>query len=335
MEAPKAIDMIIDLQSQVWSSLDQLGREAAQYLRTRQLRDEVLPDAAPATFDRAMTCVGISVISGFRSSLLDAHIPAEYVAELVGKDPSRCVGIAGVDPMDNEDAVRQVNDAAVLGLVGVAVSPMNQGFHPAHSSAMRVYERCAELQMPVLVRQQWPLTASTVLEFGRPSAWDEIARAIPNLRIVIGQLGHPWIEETLILLAKHECVFADVSGVASRPWQLYTSLLTASGLGVMDKLLFGSGFPFADPADVIETMYTVNAYCHGTQLPSIPRAAVRAIVERDSLRCLGIETDDLAADAEAAALQSEESPDLQAPPSIQTVAATRRLSRPSSSDRRD
>jgi uncharacterized protein len=285
--------MIIDLQTQVWTNSEQLGREAANQLRQCHLRSQEPCDASPASYDRAMECVDVAVVVGYRSALLEARIPAEFVAEFVSKSPDRRIGIAGVDPMDSEDGVEQVNDAAALGMAGIALSPVCQGFHPAHSAAMLVYERCAELRMPVFVRQQAPLTASAVLEFGRPSAWDEVARSIPSLRIVMSQLGYPWIDETLTLAAKHEHVYADLSGVASRPWQLYTSLLTASGLGMMDKLLFGSGFPFGTPAGAIETMYTVNTHCHGTQLPSIPRAAVRAIVERDSLRCLGIEHEDL------------------------------------------
>jgi len=59
-------------------------------------------------------------------------------------------------------------------------------------------------------------------------------------------------------------------------------------MGVMGKLLFGSGFPNDTPARVIESIYTVNAYSHGTQLPSIPRHWLRGVVEKDSLACLGI-----------------------------------------------
>jgi hypothetical protein len=156
---------------------------------------------------------------------------------------------------------------------------------------MLVYERCAELALPLFVTVEEPLTAATVLEFARPGAWDEVARALPSMPIVIGQIGHPWIDEALLLVGKHERVFADISGVAARPWQLYNALLSASSMGVMDKLLFGSGFPNESPASAIESLYSVNAYSHGTQLPSIPRSALRAIVEKDSLACLVIKAE--------------------------------------------
>jgi predicted TIM-barrel fold metal-dependent hydrolase len=145
--------------------------------------------------------------------------------------------------------------------------------------------------MPVFVLMDGPLTAGTELAFGRPALWDEVARSFPTLRLVICQLGHPWIDETLVLLGKHANVFAEISGVAGRPWQLYNALLSAMSFGVMDKLLFGSGFPWHTPAKAIEALYSVNGYSHGTPLPSIPRTQIRGIVERDSLSCLGIDAE--------------------------------------------
>jgi hypothetical protein len=189
------------------------------------------------------------------------------------------------------DALDQLEVAHKLGLVGATVSPACQGFHPAHSAAMRVYERCVELGMPLFVTMFEPLTTSATLEFGRPALWDEVAQSFPRLPIVIGQLGHPWIDETLLLISKHHNVFAGISGVASRGWQLYNVLLSAVSLGVMDKLLFGSGFPFDAPAKVIETLYSINGYSHGTQLPAVPRSLIRGIVERDTLSCLGIDSE--------------------------------------------
>jgi predicted TIM-barrel fold metal-dependent hydrolase len=165
---------------------------------------------------------------------------------------------------------------------------------------MRVYEACAKNGLPVFVTLLEPLTANAMLEFGRAALWDEVAQSFPELPIVFGGFGFPWIDETLMMLAKHPRLFADISGVATRPWQLYNALLSASGMGVMDKLLFGSGYPFDTPESAIENMYSINAHSHGTQLPSVPRAQIRSIIERDMLTCLGIEVDVVADHAPSA-----------------------------------
>lgn len=282
--------MIIDTHTLVWSSLEQLGPEVARRFRAKSADRLVALDAGPAAHERTMACVDAALVFGFRSDRLQARIPNELVAEFVAKEPRRRIGICGIDPLSG-DALDQLEAGHELGLAGAVVSPQCQGFHPLHSSAWRVYERCVELSLPLFVVNLEPLAAAAVLEFGRPALWDEVAQSFPSLPIVIGQLGYPWIDETLVMLSKHENVYADLSGVCSRPWQLYNALLSATSLGVMDRLLFGSGFPFETPAKAIEALYSVNSYSHGTHLPSVPRSLVRGIVERDSLTCLGIDAE--------------------------------------------
>jgi predicted TIM-barrel fold metal-dependent hydrolase len=300
--------MIIDLHTHIWASPDQLGEELAARWRRRAARaapGEI--DASPAAHERTMGCVNGAVVLGFRADRMGARIPNEFIAEFVAKDPRRRVGIAGIDPMSS-DVLDEIDTAIGMGLAGVTLSPACQGFHPAHSSAMRVYERCVERSLPVFVTLEEPLTAEAVLEFARPGAWDEVARSFPTLPIMISQLGHPWVEEMLLLAGKHERVYADISGVASRPWSLYNAVLNAAGYGVMNKVLFGSGFPHDTPARTIEALYKVNAYSHGTQLPSIARASLTAIIERDSLACLGIDAEIATGPPEAEEVEEPEAP---------------------------
>lgn len=280
--------MIIDLNTRAWASLDQLGAEAARALRAQAATRWHHLDASPAAHEQAMSCVDGSLVMGYRADRLGAHVPNEYIAQIVTGSPHRRLGVAGIDPM-SDDALDQVDAALDLGLVAISVSPACQGFHPAHSAAMRIYERCVELTMPLFIATPHPYTASSILDFAHPALWDEVARTYPQLPIVICQLGHPWVDQALVLVSKHENVYAEISGVASRPWQLYNALLSASSFGVMDKLLFGSDFPFDTPAKAIEAMYSINGFSQGTQLPSIPRASIRAIVERDALSRLGID----------------------------------------------
>ena len=279
--------MIFDCTTRVWSSSEQLGREVAAKLRAYESDEGTAVDASQDAHERAMSCVDAAFVLGFTSRRLGASIPDEYVAACCRRVPGR-IGVAGIDPL-TDDALDRLDHAASLGLQAVTVSPACQGFHPAHSHAMLVYERAAERSMPIIVSNLQPMSQSMQLEFGRPALWDEVARAFPDLPIVIGQLGFPWIEETLVVLAKHDHVYSDISGVVSRPWQLYNALLSAKSLGVMDKLLFGSGFPFETPAKAIETLFSLNAFSQGNTLPSVPRAQINGIVERDALSALGLE----------------------------------------------
>ena len=80
---------------------------------------------------------------------------------------------------------------------------------------MRVYAEAERLGMPVLFHPSGQFTEQSKLEYGRPYLLDEVARTFPKLRIVIAQLGQPWIDETICMLGKHANVFADVSGLLS------------------------------------------------------------------------------------------------------------------------
>ena len=57
--------------------------------------------------------------------------------------------------------------------------------------------------MPILVHPVGQFTEESKLEYGRPYLLDEVARTFPKLRLVIAQLGQPWVDETICLLGKH------------------------------------------------------------------------------------------------------------------------------------
>jgi predicted TIM-barrel fold metal-dependent hydrolase len=153
---------------------------------------------------------------------------------------------------------------------------------------MAVYGAAEELNMPVLFHPGGTYTEQSKMEFGRPVLLDEVARTFPRLRIVLAQLGQPWVDETICLLGKHANVYADVSGLLRRPWQAYNALVSCFQYGVIDKLLFGSDFPYTDAAECIEALYSLNQIAQGTNLPVVPREALRGIVERDTLTLLGL-----------------------------------------------
>ena len=280
--------MMIDLRTRIWSNLEQFGPETSERLRDRFAERWDRLDGSAAAHERATGCVSASFVFGFRSDHLQAAVPNELIAEFVQKDPARRVGIAGIDPMA-DNALEAIDHAIYLGLSGIAINPGMQNFHPTHSSAMMVYEKAADHELPVFVASDVPVGPSTSLQFSRPANFDEVARNVPELKLIIGDFGFPYTHETIAMIDKHPNVFADVATIVGRSWDLYNALLTAASCGVMNKILFGSGFPFESPARAIESLYSVNAYSQGTQLASIPRSLIREIVERDTIELLGID----------------------------------------------
>ena len=292
--------MIIDCHTHIWQSPDQLGSDDLGEMSPteRKAHHRLSPSGRAVTrvvpnfdIDDSAEESGVdkSIVLGFRSRHFKANVPNDFVATYVGKDPDRLIGFAGIDPTE-PSAIQDLTIARdQLKLRGVALSPAGQDFHPADSRAMRVYEQCEALSMPIVFHPGGLLNSQSKLEYGRPFLVDEVARTFPKLRIVIAQMAQPWIDEAIVLLGKHEHVYADTSGLLIRPWPGYNALVSAFQYGVMDKLLFGSDFPYTKPAECIEALYSINQLVQGTNLPVVPREALRGIVERDALELLGLE----------------------------------------------
>jgi len=273
--------MIVDCHTQAWDASAQLGPAAAALVEEAVRADAARHLEAVDPVDRA-------IVLGCKSNYLQAEIPNRFVSEYVRRYSAKLIGFAGIDPTDPDWPRELAAAQEELGLKGVTVSPSLQDYHPADTRAMALYAECARRGMPVVFEQSHRSPAAK-MEFGRPLLLDEVARELPQLRIVVSHLGYPWIHETVVLLAKHPNVFADVAGLLRHPWLSYNALLGAYEYGVMDKLLFGSDFPHRSPAECIEALYSINQLSAGTNLVAIPRQQLRGIVERDALALLGID----------------------------------------------
>ncbi|MCK4887123.1 MAG: amidohydrolase family protein [Planctomycetes bacterium] len=171
---------------------------------------------------------------------------------------------------------------------GFVVYCCEDKFHPAHSRAMRFYAAAQELEVPVFFDNCQPLSSSAVLDYAQSYLLDEIARKYPELKMVIGSMGRPFVNQTIAMLAKHENVYADLTIKPDNIWQIYNIVVSANESDVMDKLLFGSGYPAGSAGPCIETLLGFNKLLADTSLPTVPRGSIRNIVERDSLEVLGI-----------------------------------------------
>jgi predicted TIM-barrel fold metal-dependent hydrolase len=285
--------MIVDCHTHIWQSPEQLGDGALAELSRPTLiagqRMRLLPQADTANHLLASEPVDRSFVLGFTSRYLGARIPNEYIADYCREHADRMIGFAGIDPTE-PDAIEQVMRVTQeLGLKGLTMCPAAQDFHPSDTRASAIYERAAALRLPVIFYAGTHHSPKTKMEYARPHLLDEVARSFPNLKIVVSHMGYPWVDETLVLLGKHQNVYADLSGLLRRPWVAYDALVRAYQFQVIDKLLFGSDFPFTTAGECIETIYSINQTTMGTNLPTIPREYLRGIVERDVLGLLGIQ----------------------------------------------
>jgi uncharacterized protein len=281
--------MIVDVHTHVW--------ERPAHLSEAFIEDAKAAAGAaykPIEVDldehwRAMEPVDRAIVLGFRARHVGVLVPNEYVAGYVERQPGKLIGFCSVDPND-ADAVEQLDDAVKrLGLRGLKVGPIYQNIHPQDERFMALMERAEALGVPVLIHQGTTFCSNVSLELANPILLQPIALKFPKLRMLIAHMGHPWIAETLVLIRKHPHFYSDISALYYRPWQFYNALVLAMEYGVLDKLLFGTDYPFTTPASTMAALKKVNDMAAGTNMPRIPEAKIEEMIHRNSLPLLGLE----------------------------------------------
>lgn len=204
---------------------------------------------------------------------------------------SKARGFVTFNPLVDDVTVKAVRKMTLdRGLCGAALYCAEHAFHPAHSRSMQFYEAAQELGLVVFFHNCPPYSPESILDYAQPWLLDEVARTFGDLKIIIGRMGIPFFWQTEAMLAKHKNVYADLSIHPQQVWENYNMVVSAYEAGIMDKLLFGSGFPFARPDACIETLLGFNRLLTDTQLPQVPREKLRSIVERDTLTLLGLKS---------------------------------------------
>ena len=232
--------------------------------------------------------VDCSILLGFVSQLLGIESNNDFVARYIQQHADCAVAFAGLDPTDRSSPKLLDDLIKKQGFVGAVLSPGAQGFHPCDTRAMNVYAKLVELDVPVMFHYPERWLKDAHLKQAPPELLDEVARNFPKLRIIITSLAWPYVDQTMLLLAKHENIYSDLSIVVGQPLRLYQLINNAFQYQIMDKLLFGSSWPYCTVRAAVEALYNINEIPRQTGLPSVPREALRAIVERDSLTLLGI-----------------------------------------------
>ncbi len=241
--------------------------------------DTFMADMAP--FDRV-------AVFGLKARLNGYWVPDQYVADFVARAPGKLVGFAACDPTQPEHLAELRHGIEDLGLVGLKMGPMYAGFDPRDERCEPVYRYCEDQGIPILFHSGTTFNRAAPLEFTRPWLFDEVAIAHPELRMVLAHVGHPFMEECLVVIRKHPHVYADTSALYYRPWQFYNMLIAAQEYNVTHKLLFGTDYPFAAGQASIDGLRQANDVIGNSGLPRVTGETIEGILGRDAFSLLGI-----------------------------------------------
>ena len=281
--------MIIDVHSHVWEYPRHFGDDFRR--QAVRARAGVEVDLTVRYEEYRATCPPDvkTIVFGGKARLSDQWVDDRYVADYVAAHPDTLIGFLSLDPTQEgwEREMREGREE--LGLRGIKLLPMYAGFRPDDERLDPLWRYATQHRLPVLLHTGTTFMAQAPLEYTLPRHVDAVARRFPDVKIIMAHLGHPYEGECVVTFRKHPNVYADVSALHYRPFQLYHSLMLVQEYGVWGKVLFGTDYPFTTVNDSIAGIRGLNDMLEGTKLPRLKEEEIEAMIHRDSLAILGLD----------------------------------------------
>lgn len=211
-------------------------RVAEKYLEKTMTREEFMAMLDEAGISKA--CIGTT---GMWAS-------TEDTAAFAARYPDRLVPFFRSSPHEGMLNVRKFEQAVrELGFKGLVVSGFRENLPSNHKKYYPFYAKCVELEVPARITTSLHLYTDRPMDLCRPAHLDEIACDFPELSIVAGLGGWPWIPELIAVARRHKNVFIDLSCVRPKhlrkPGSGYEELIEAGNRGLLqDQMIFASGW---------------------------------------------------------------------------------------------
>ena len=186
---------------------------------------------------------------------------SDKTAAVVKQFPERFIGTANINPLDGMKAVRELERAVKeLGIKCFYASPYRYGIRANDRRFYPLYAKAVELDIPVFIYTTMTYRTDLPMDIGRPIYVDDVAMDFPEMRIVAGLGGWPWVPELIGLARRHQNLY--ISTAAHRPkyfatpgsgWEM---LMQYGNTLLQDKVVFASSwFTYSLPVkQVVEEM---------------------------------------------------------------------------------
>ncbi len=239
----------------VWAQIttERMAKEPwmATLLRWTGRSGEVItPTVAETLASMDETDVDISLLSAWHGPW-GSLISNEEVAEHVAQAPDRFRGLAAVNLFDPMDAVREIRRVVDgKSFVGVRVVPWLWDLPPNDRRYYPVYAACVDAGVPFCTQigHTGPLCRS---EPGRLIPYlDDVLLDFPELKVVGGHVGFPWIDEVVSLALKYPNFYVDTSAYAVH--RLPKGLVSFMRGPGESRVLFGTNWPMLSPKQCLK-----------------------------------------------------------------------------------
>ncbi|MBX0325308.1 amidohydrolase family protein [Halomicroarcula sp. F13] len=179
------------------------------------------------------------------------HDVNDWAADFRDTAPDRILAFGGFDPNETADAEAELDHALDdLDLDGIKIHPPHQNVQandylsdPGYRDSgglRRLYERCAEADVPVMVHTGTSIFPGARSRLSDPMPLDDVAVDFPDLDIIMAHGGRPmYTDEAWFLLRRHENIYFDISSIP--PSNLLNHFPRLEE--VVEQVLFGTDWP--------------------------------------------------------------------------------------------
>ena len=239
----------------VWAQITTKAMDEAPWLATlkrwtNKSGQIAMPTVRETIDEMDSAGVDISILSAWHGPTGEL-ISNQQVAEQMSVSPARFRGLASVDVSRPMAAVRDIrNWVDGTQFVGVRIVPWLWGLPPNDRRYYPIYTCCVDLGVPVCTQigHTGPLLGS---ETGRLIPYlEDVLLDFPELKVVGGHVGFPWIDELTSLTIKFKNFFVDTSAYALHrlPPDFVRFMKTVG----TDRIMFGTNWPMLSPSRCLE-----------------------------------------------------------------------------------
>lgn len=171
----------------------------------------------------------------------------EHTASLARKYEGRLIPWFRISPFKGMAGVRELErNVKELGFKGFYVSSFRDGIYANDKKHYPFYAKCVELDIPIRFHTSMNYASDKAMDLGRPIYLDEVARDFPELTIIAGLGGWPWVPELVGLARRHANVFLDLAAhrpkYIAKPGSGFEMMLQFGNTLLQDKVLFASSW---------------------------------------------------------------------------------------------
>jgi hypothetical protein len=168
----------------------------------------------------------------------------DEMSALLHDYPDRFLGLARMSAFKGMAGVREFERRIrVEGFRALGVSALVDGIPASDRRYYPLYAKAAELDVPVRIYASMNYATDRPYDLGHPRHLDQVAIDFPELTIIGGLGGWPWVNEMVALVRRHPKLYLDTSahrakylGTRGSGWEM---LLQFGNTLIQDKVLVG------------------------------------------------------------------------------------------------